>query len=414
MNELKACGAFVEVVLTGSNFDSNAPPVKHIWSCSEKAGLVSPSEFYPWLRQPPTELANWLNRIDPTNELTFIGDHWTDVGDIFGRPVHGWRRPEWAAFEDKTQIDAFWRGIGVASPAHEIVPCQRESVLTAFTKLDQGDGVVVSIDSSRGHNMGCQGLIWIKNSDALLSAFLRFSTRSKQVRIARFVHGVPCSILGFVAADGVAVFEPIEIVTLGELSKTRFLFCGSSTRWRPESKARDLMRHIARQAGEALAKTVKYRGIFSVDGILQKTHFVATELNPRHASGLGLRAGCPEFPIYLFNRAIHESIPGVEQISCTEIESHFCEQINSHPSHSITVLSDPTPNASSAKQSLRLQKATRFQRTEQVVTYTIHRGSAHIQDVHPLPDDGRMSEATAALATQLTGCKFAYFSGNTI
>jgi len=94
------------------------------------------------------------------------------------------------------------------------------------------------------------------------------------------VPGVPCSVLGIVLRDGVAVFDPIEIVTLRDRARSSLVFCGSSTWWRPAPAAVAEIRRYARLTGSELARAVDYRGMFSVDGILGDRGFVATELNP--------------------------------------------------------------------------------------------------------------------------------------
>ncbi len=61
------------------------------------------------------------------------------------------------------------------------------------------------------------------------------------------------------------------------------------------------MRNYTRQAGLQLAAEVGYLGMFSLDGIWTGKAFLATKINPRHASGLGLRLAASMFPAHLFN-----------------------------------------------------------------------------------------------------------------
>ncbi|MBC2879508.1 hypothetical protein H7K43_31465 [Streptomyces sp. TYQ1024] len=252
--------------------------------------------------------------------------------------MHGWRRPEWAAVEDKTTIDRLWEAAGVASPPHLVAAVDELSRSPAGLGRVAGPaGAVVAADSSRGHVGDALGLRWVPDPGRLPAAVREFAGRAERVRVARFEDGVPCSVLGMALADGVAVFSPIEIVTLGDPATGRLLFCGSSTFWRPGAAAEDDIRGAARRAGAELVRTTGYRGLFSVDGLLTPDGFTATELNPRHASGLGLRAALPDFPLYLYHRAAQERLPGFDTVTCADLERLVRELVAAAPSASLAV-----------------------------------------------------------------------------
>ncbi|MFI0742972.1 hypothetical protein ACH4PU_33605 [Streptomyces sp. NPDC021100] len=347
VDELRVCGAEVGAVVARTGPGPGAPRVGPGWYCSDTEGELTRPEFEAWLRDPSAGVRAWLDALDPARAWVALGTPRTGVAEFCGRPVHGWRRPEWAAVEDKTTIDRLWEAAGVASPPYFV------AVVNQLLRAPSGGdrvagpaetagvagpaGVVVAADSTRGHVGDALGLRWVPDPGRLPDVVGEFAGRAERVRVARFEDGVPCSVLGMALADGVAVFSPIEIVTLGDPATGRLLFCGSSTFWRPGAAAEDDIRGAARRAGAELVRTTGYRGLFSVDGLLTPDGFTATELNPRHASGLGLRAALPDFPLYLYHRAVQERLPGFDAVTCTDLERLVRELVAAVPSASLAV-----------------------------------------------------------------------------
>ncbi|PNE34744.1 hypothetical protein AF335_05650 [Streptomyces eurocidicus] len=338
VDELRACGARVGAVIARTGPAAGAPEVERSLHCSDAGLDFTRPEFEAWLRDPSDDVRTWLDGLDPAREWLALGTPRTGIDTFCGRPVHGWRRPEWAAVEDKTTIDALWAAAGVPSPPHVVVTVDEPPAGPAGLDAVTGpDGVVVAADSTRGHVGDSSGLRWVLEPAGVPHAVREFAGRADRVRIARFADGVPCSVLGMALPDGVAVFSPIEIVTLGDPATGRLLFCGSSTHWRPGDVAERDIRGAARRAGTELVRTTGYRGIFSVDGLLTPDGFTATELNPRHASGLGLRAALPDFPVYLYNRAVQEGLPGLGGITAAALEGLVRRLVAAAPSASLTV-----------------------------------------------------------------------------
>ncbi len=105
--------------------------------------------------------------------------------------------------------------------------------------------------------------------------------------------------------DGVAVFRPVELVMLRPSAGARFRYAGAGTFWDPAPVDGEAMRGAPRRVGNVLRERVGLRGVFGIDGILGEDGFVATELNPRFAAGLGyVTAALPELAFDLLHRVV--------------------------------------------------------------------------------------------------------------
>ncbi|WP_242586669.1 hypothetical protein [Streptomyces sp. MST-110588] len=427
VGELRACGARVEAVLSRTGPGPGAPAVPHSRRCRESGPEMTRPEFEAWLRTPSQEVRRWLDGLDPGRRWLALGTPRTGVAEFLGRQVYGWRRPEWAAVEDKTTIDRLWAAAGVAAPPHVVVAAEELrrgpqgagpqgagplgagpqgtgngiglGIGIGIGEIAGPAGVVVAADSTRGHVGDSLGLRWVPDPgdpDRFQESVRDLAGRADRVRIARFADGVPCSVLGMALPDGIAVFSPIEIVTLGDPETGRLLFCGSSTHWRPGPAAVRDMRDATRRAGRELVRTTGYRGIFSVDGLLTPDGFTATELNPRHASGLGLRAALPDFPVYLFNRAVQEELPGLEGIGSAALERVVRRAVAAAPSYSLTV-----PVARTGPADGFADGPARLRHDGSVIDYRTADGVAVVTAVSPPAPGHRAGPACAALAAHL-------------
>lgn len=393
VGELRACGARVAAVVARTGPGPGAPEVAESWHCSDAGLRLSRPAFEAWLRDPSDEVVRWLDARDPARRWLALGTPRTGAAEVMGRRVYGWRRPEWAAVEDKTTIDRLWAAAGVAAPPYlvgDVADVLRRP--DAAAGIGGPAGVVVAADSSRGHVGDSLGLRWVPRPGGFTDAVRDLAGRGDRVRVARFADGVPCSVLGMALPDGIAVFSPIEIVTLGDPSTGRLLFCGSSTHWRPGEQAERDIRGAARRAGAELVRTTGYRGIFSVDGLLTPEGFTATELNPRHASGLGLRAAHPDFPVYLFNRAVQEELPGLEGVGAAALERFVRRAVAAAPSYALTV---PVSAAGHP------QGPGRLRHGGQTIEHHTADGVATLSALTPPAAGHRAGPACAALAAHL-------------
>ncbi|MBD1227873.1 hypothetical protein [Xenorhabdus griffiniae] len=332
MFELQICGAKIKALISVSDKVWRPKGVLcwHIVNI-EKCPL---SEL---LKKEFVCIKHWLDKIDPEKNITFLGGVRLALSPLAGRSVYGWQRPEWAKFEDKTYIDENFHRWGINTPPYKIIAPDFNDAVATFHLLNKGKGVILAADSSKSFKAGSEGLSWIKDHHKLAKALDKFHDQTEKLRMAEFIQGIPCSILAMVLPNGVAVFDPIEILTVFEKSTSQLLFCGSSNRWRPGKNA-EIMRDYTRLAGEKLAEEVGYRGLFSLDGIWTGSEFFATEINPRHASGLGLNRAVPLFPDYLFNRAIQENSAFIAELDPFQVETIWRDMIRNYSGQDITVL----------------------------------------------------------------------------
>lgn len=286
---------------------------------------------------PPQMLRSWLHEIDPSDDMYFLGSQFTDVSQVCGRPVYAWRRPQWADWEDKTLVDRKLETIGIAVPPHAIHSSRDPALRASFTRLDSGLGVVIAACATRAERGGGSSLSIARTGQEFGRIISMLGEKAATVRVSQFVAGVPSSVIGMVANKRVFVFDPIEIVTLFDRAAGRFVFCGSSTYWRPLGHIAREMQSVAARVGFALAQISDFSGGFSVDGIVAGKRFLTTEVNARHASGLGLSRIWPDFPMYLFSRCLVEGGPPVELIDMDRFVRVARDAVYQAPSFSVLV-----------------------------------------------------------------------------
>jgi hypothetical protein len=267
-------------------------------------------EFRQWERimaSPPAEVCAALDTFDPRrNALLFI-TAFQACGSLGGRTGFGARRPEWVALEDKTTCDGLFDRAGVTRPPSEVVAAGHDALAGAAARLDAGEGTVWAGDASRGFNGGSEYVRWLRSPDDVDDAVAFFVERCERVRVASFVEGIPCSVHGFVTADAVAVFRPVELVTLRPPAGNRFRYAGAATYFDPAPGDREAMRAATQRVGEELRSAVDFRGMYTVDGILGRDGWVPTELNPRAGAAMGYAgAACPAVPLELLHRLVIE------------------------------------------------------------------------------------------------------------
>lgn len=246
----------------------------------------------------PIEAIKQIQRWDPKYEANWVCTGMLgEISIVAGRSKYGKRLPEWTAVENKTTIDNFWDSIGVSRAPSRVVSVSHQDIHRIASDLDEGRGTVWAADNRRGVHGGAIGIRWVKNNDEISSVVEELRDFAENVRIAPFLEGVPTSIHGVVFPQSVAVFRPVELITLRYREQSKFLWGGCSTSYDPSDQDRVDMREVARRAGKALREKVNFRGPFSIDGVITENGFMPTELNPRMSGGFGpLTKGLPDLP----------------------------------------------------------------------------------------------------------------------
>ena len=237
-------------------------------------------------RDLPDAVVRAVEEYDPDGEAVWDLDPFVENSPILGRQVYGGRPQAWMALEDKLVAEEVWEAIDAPRAPSLVVDVDLEAVKTASLEIDHGDGTVWTGDARDGINGGGDFVRWVQSDAEQRSAYDFFSTRCDKVRVMPFLEGVPCSIHGFVLADGTAAFRPMELSMLRIPATKRFVFGGMGTTWDPPAADREQMRELVRRTGEHLRARADYRGGFGIDGVLTKDGFRPTEINTRMSGGL--------------------------------------------------------------------------------------------------------------------------------
>jgi RimJ/RimL family protein N-acetyltransferase len=279
---------------------------------------------------PPVGLTEVLDRFDPQGDALVLAAPFQAVTTLCGRAVVGGRRPEWVALEDKTANDALFDRAGVDRPPCEVMAAGDRSALDAAAgRLDRGQGTVWAGDASEGFNGGGSFVRWVTDDAQADRAQRWFAGRCRSVRVAPFLEGTPCNIHGFATDDGVAVFRPVEAITLRSADPPTLHYGGAATFFDPPEADRARMRIVARRVGSLLRDEVGFRGCYTVDGVLTEDGFRPTELNPRLGAGFTpLVGGVPDVPFVAFHWAVAAGWPC--PVPADELEATIVAAADAH------------------------------------------------------------------------------------
>jgi len=254
----------------------------------------------------PPDLRAAVEAFDPRKEARAVTPLYFDGRPVAGRSVLGARPQAWRDLEDKIIIDAFWDAAGIPrSPSRIVAPAAGE-LEAAFDALDvHGLGVVLAADARDGFHGAAHGVRWMRERSMAGELAAHFAASADLVRVMPFLEGIPCSIHGIVLPDGTRAVRPCEMVVLRKPGKAELHYAQAATFWDPADADREAMRDLARRTGEHLRRTVGYRGVFTVDGVMTVHGFRPTELNPRYGAAISiLSKGLPELPLYLLHLLI--------------------------------------------------------------------------------------------------------------
>ena len=296
---LRAAGAS-DVMIVANSRGAGPPPDATTVVVEAPSGLSTMEQIRAderFLADPPVPVTAALDEFDPDGDALVLGSFLNTSPHLAGRRFVSYRRPEWVALEDKVVVDEFWDRAGVPRQPAAVVAL--DGAVAASAAIDRGAGTVWAADARDGFHGGASQTYWVADDASQDAALDGLRSVCDRVRVMPFLDGIPCSIHGFVLPDGVAVFRPVEMVTLRR--GREFVYAGCATYWDPPDEVREQMRSIARVTGGMLADELDFRGAFTVDGVVTADGFWPTELNPRFGAGLMTIARASGVPILLAN-----------------------------------------------------------------------------------------------------------------
>jgi hypothetical protein len=300
------------IVATGDGTGDLPTPHEADWVVHPVTAADTIDEFRQVERlmaDPPPAIVEAVERFDPDHDALVFYPPFATSRELCGRAAYGARRPEWVALEDKTTC--------------EIVEVDRNALLAAAARLDQGAGTVWSGDARDGFNGGGIFVRWIRSDPdpaAVDDAVARFAPACDHVRVAPFVEGIPCSVHGVVCPDGIAALRPVEMVNLRPPGASRLQYAGAGTWFDPPAADREQMRAAVRRLGALLQTDHGFAGTFTVDGIVGADGWVPTELNPRYGAGMGYASALyPDLAFGLLHQMVVEG--DAPDVRATDIEA---------------------------------------------------------------------------------------------
>ncbi len=263
-------------------------------------------------------VARVIDAFDPKGEARILAPPFGAESAFGERKPYGERRAEWMALEDKMAIDAHFEAAGITTAPHAIVAV--EGAPAAARVLASEHGTVWVADNREGWHGGGEYVRWARHAEGERAAVDWFRRHARQVRVMPFLDGLPCSIHGYVTDGGTAALRPVEMLIARRVDGSGFRYLGMSTTWDPDPGQRESMRDSARRMGEYLDGFVRYRGPFSIDGVMTTRGFLPTELNPRMSAGFGIQAAIvPELHAGLLTRALVEGDIEVDPVELEEV-----------------------------------------------------------------------------------------------
>ncbi len=300
--ELAALGA-ERPFLLGSAVGLGTPPdaSELPWHALDRGGedmIRSMWRYETALADLPEDARGALDAWDPERRALATGYIVLgDVPEVGGRGRYAARPPEWLELEDKTRFHELLDAAGVRRGPVAVTSARAGYLRGAHARLDRGAGTVWAGDCTPGVHGGGSFVRWVRDESGAEEACAMFSSACRRVRVMPFVEGLPCSIHGLVFPDYVAVFRPVELITLRRPG-AGFVYAGTATFWDPPDAAREQLRELARRVGAELRERVGFRGVFTLDGVLGADGFVPTEVNPRIGAGFfHMAEALPELPL---------------------------------------------------------------------------------------------------------------------
>ncbi len=282
LEEWGAAGVMVVAAQPGIG-DLPDVPIAYTGTGSGRTGMEGMRRFDAAIAAPSAGVQTAVDDFDPAGDALVVVAPFSSRRDALGRRVYGPRPISQEQLEDKLLADALWDAAGIARAPSEIVPVADAGA--AARDLAGPRGSVWVADNKRGWHGGSTHVRWVRTPEDVNEAIAWFGECADRVRVMPFLDGIPCSIHGWVTANGVAVLRPLEMLMLRRVDRTGLFYAGMANFWDPPWRQRCEMRRAARQVGVHLAARYGYRGPFGIDGVLTEAGFRPTELNPRLTAG---------------------------------------------------------------------------------------------------------------------------------
>lgn len=313
VRRLRALGAAPPLVVTAARCAPAALRAEAQCFCAGIEAIClddSITQLSAILDDPPAELARTLEAFDPERRALVLDSPCAGTAEVGERRRYGWRRPEWAIWEDKVVVADLWASAGIPAAPHAVLRADSPALADAARRLDDGLGTVWACDASGGFTSGAAGLRRVHGDADATEAQGSLAARSRRLRVMPFLEGTPCSVHAIVLPEGTAVLRPIEIVTLRRPGPAGLTFAGTSTFWDPPPDAWTDVRTAGVKVADELRARSAYRGALTLDGILTDDGFRPTEVNARLGSGLDADNTVRELPLYLLDRVVREGDAG--------------------------------------------------------------------------------------------------------
>ena len=311
MKELLSDWGSEPLVVASNEGTGEVPEGEIIYTRSGGNTIVeSIREFFAAVEQPSPEVQAAVDRFDPEGSARVLSEPFATAQTMMGRRTFGVRRPRWSAWKDKMLVDRLWDDLEIPHAPYRIV--NPVDAPDAARELETELGTVWVADNSGGWHGGGDYVKWVSGADEYEEAVEWFKERARHVRVMPFLEGLPASIHGWATDSGIAVFLPVEILTLRHADRSGFVYAGVSTLWNATEQATEEMRRVAMSVGEALSERDGYRGPYGIDGVLTADGFRPTELNPRMSAGAGVQLGSVDLPLGLLMRCEIEGLVEVD------------------------------------------------------------------------------------------------------
>lgn len=295
--------------------------------------------FLDSIERPSAETRSAVDAFDPSGEAMNLFSGFSRAPELVGRPIYGARPAEWGDLEDKMIIDELLDASGIARAPSAIVSVA--GAADAAAELAGDSGTVWVADNREGWHGGGEYVRWVRDPADVGPAVDWFGEHAEVVRVMPFLEGIPCSIHGFNAPDGTAVFLPVEMIIFRHAERPQFVYGRAANFWEPPAAVRDEMRRAARRLGAQLHDRVGYLGSFGIDGVTTSEGFRPTELNPRLSVGHALQAEAAGVPLGTLERLLHA---GDLAVSAVELEEAIVDAVGtSRGGAMLLVLGDEHP-----------------------------------------------------------------------